>query len=479
MSLLATHFLDVVRGLPTLRAFNRGEAQIERIERSGDEYRTATMGTLRLAFLSGTVLELAATLGVALVAVTVGVRLVEGGIAFEPALTVLVLAPELYLPLRNLAAGFHASADGIAVADRLLGLIEAPAVVAGGAVVPPSLRSASIWFDGVSFSYPDRPSAAVSNVDLELSPGETVALVGQSGGGKSTLASLLLRFREPSDGRRPRGWPRPGGVRSGGMAHPDRLGAAEPDAVPWLGSGQHPARRLRRIRRGGAGVRTTCRRGLTRRGAPGRLRTLSGKGTGRCRPASGNASALARAFLRDAPLVVLDEPTANLDPSTAELVAEAIARLRLGRTVLLIAHDARLAAIADRTITDRGGRIVEGGDRMSATLRRLLGLAAMPRGRSPLSVALAASTILLGVGLIAASGYLISRAAEHPPISLSRRRSSSSASSASRGRWPGTSTGSSRTTWRRGRSGRSASSSTLESSRSRRRSSKDSAAVIS
>ena len=129
MSLLATHFLDVVRGLPTLRAFNRGEAQIERIERSGDDYRTATMGTLRLAFLSGTVLELAATLGVALVAVTVGVRLVEGGIAFEPALTVLVLAPELYLPLRNLAAGFHASADGIAVADRLLGLIEAPVVV--------------------------------------------------------------------------------------------------------------------------------------------------------------------------------------------------------------------------------------------------------------------------------------------------------------------------------------------------------------
>ena len=126
MSLLATHFLDVVRGLPTLRAFNRGEAQVERIEQSSDEYRTATMGTLRLAFLSGTVLELAATLGVALVAVTVGVRLVEGGIAFEPALTVLVLAPELYLPLRNLAAGFHASADGVAVADRLLALIERP-----------------------------------------------------------------------------------------------------------------------------------------------------------------------------------------------------------------------------------------------------------------------------------------------------------------------------------------------------------------
>ena len=139
MSLLSTHFLDVVRGLPTLRAFNRGEAQAARIEQVSDEYRRATMGTLRLAFLSGTVLELAATLGVALVAVTVGVRLVNGGIAFEPALTVLVLAPELYLPLRNLAAGFHASADGAAVADRLLGLIEQPVAVMAGTQQPPSV----------------------------------------------------------------------------------------------------------------------------------------------------------------------------------------------------------------------------------------------------------------------------------------------------------------------------------------------------
>jgi len=114
---------------------------------------------------------------------------------------VLVLAPELYLPLRNLAAGFHASADGVAVADRLLGLIERPGVARAGTTIPPSLRRAPIRFDAVSFSYPDRPSAAVSSLELEISPGETVALVGESGGGKSTLASLLLGFREPSAGR--------------------------------------------------------------------------------------------------------------------------------------------------------------------------------------------------------------------------------------------------------------------------------------
>ena len=131
MSLLANHFLDVVRGLPTLRAFNRGQAQAERIVEVSDEYRRASMGTLRAAFLSGAVLELAATLGIALVAVVVGVSLAEGDIGFEPALTVLVLAPELYLPLRNLAAQFHASADGAAVAARMLDLSEAPAVPAG------------------------------------------------------------------------------------------------------------------------------------------------------------------------------------------------------------------------------------------------------------------------------------------------------------------------------------------------------------
>ena len=145
MALLATHFLDVVRGLPTLRAYNRGEAQAEQVRVVSEEYRRSTMATLRVAFLSGTVLELAATLGIALVAVTVGVRLVEGGIGFEAGLAVLVLTPELYLPLRNLAAQFHASADGLAVAKRLLDLVDVdvrPGREPTPRRAPPSPRSA-------------------------------------------------------------------------------------------------------------------------------------------------------------------------------------------------------------------------------------------------------------------------------------------------------------------------------------------------
>ena len=136
LSLLSTHFADVVRGLPTLRAFNRSRAQADQVGAVGERYRVATMGTLRVAFLSGTVLELAATIGVALVAVTVGVRLVDGGIGFRAGLTVLVLSPELYAPIRNLAAQFHASADGAAVAGRLLDLIDASPSSRGHGAVP-------------------------------------------------------------------------------------------------------------------------------------------------------------------------------------------------------------------------------------------------------------------------------------------------------------------------------------------------------
>ena len=360
LSLLAAHFLDVVRGLPTLRAFNRSRAQTQRIAEVSDEYRRATMGTLRVACLSGAVLELAATLGIALVAVTVGVRLVEGGIGLEPALTVLLLAPELYLPIRNLAAQFHASADGWAVSARLVDLVEdeAPSVRAG-VEMPPSPREAPVRLEGVSFAYPAREGDVLRDVDLQLAPGETVALVGPSGGGKSTLASLILRLAEPTTGR----------VLAGGVD----LAACDPAEwralIAWVP--QRPTifrgSVLDNIRLGDQSAgEERVREAASLAGAhsfvsqlPDGYGTLVGDGGRPLSAGERRRIALARAFLRDAALVILDEPTADLDPESADIVCDAIERLRAGRTVLLIAHRLELAARADRVVRVERGLIFE------------------------------------------------------------------------------------------------------------------------
>ncbi len=359
LSRLANHFADVVRGLPTLRAFNRSRAQAEQIAAVSDRYRRATMGTLRVAFLSGAVLELAATIGIALVAVTVGVRLVDGGLGFEAGLTVLVLAPELYAPLRNLAAQFHASADGAAVAGRMLDLIDARPAVSRGREAAPDLRTTSIRLENVGFRYPGRPVPTLQGIDLELEPGETVALVGPSGSGKSTIASLLLRLSEPSEGRvtagradvarcAPEEWrrqlawvPQRPTLLRGTVAENIRLGdpSAADDLVRDAAALAGAAEFIREL--------------------PSGYDTLVGDGG---RPLSAGQTqriALARAFLRDSALVVLDEPTANLDPASAEIVADAIDQLGANRTVLLIVHRPELAVRADRVVRLDSGRVVE------------------------------------------------------------------------------------------------------------------------
>jgi ATP-binding cassette subfamily C protein CydD len=359
LALLATHFLDVIRGLPTLRAFNRGTAQSEQIARVSDDYRRATMGTLRVAFLSGAVLELAATLGIALVAVTVGVRLVDGGIAFQPALTVLLLAPELYMPLRNVGAQFHASADGLAVADRLLDLIEQPPAVRGGATAPPSPSEVPVRLEGVRYSYPAREGEVLRGIDLVLEPGETVALVGPSGGGKSTVASLLLRLADPTAGR----------VMSGDADLVTADAAAWRRHVAWLP--QRPtifqASVADNIRLGVPGASDDEVRAASVlagahsfvAGLPEGYSTLVGDAGRQLSTGQRQRIALARVFIRHAPLVILDEPTANLDHESAEVVGDAIERLRAGRTVLLIVHRPELAVLADRVIRLEAGCVLE------------------------------------------------------------------------------------------------------------------------
>jgi ABC-type transport system involved in cytochrome bd biosynthesis fused ATPase/permease subunit len=316
------------------------------------------MGTLRVSFLSGSVLELAATLGIALVAVTVGVRLVDGGLGLEAGLTVLVLAPELYLPLRRLGAEFHSSADGLAVADRMLSLLDAPAEVSAGEDRPaPSLRDQAVRLEHVSFSYPARPGRVLDGIDLELSPGQTVALVGESGSGKSTLAALLLRLMDPTEGR----------IAIG------RADIASCEVAEWRRHlawvPQHPTL-LRdtvagNIRLGAPfASEDTVRAAAVQAGAddfiealPHGYETIVGDGGRPVSTGERRRIALARAFLRDSPVVILDEPTADLDPASAALIAQAVRRLRKGRTVLLIAHRSELVDVADRVVVLEAGKV--------------------------------------------------------------------------------------------------------------------------
>ncbi|MGW2856324.1 thiol reductant ABC exporter subunit CydD, partial [Streptomyces sp. NPDC001215] len=197
LSRLSGHFLDVVAGLPTLKVFGRAKAQAESIKKITAEYRQATMRTLRIAFLSSFALELLATISVALVAVTIGMRLVHGDMDLYIGLVILVLAPEAYLPLRQVGTQYHAAAEGLSAAEEIFTVLETPVPASGTRRLP----HGEIAFEELTVRYPGRSSDAVSTVSLTVAPGETVALVGPSGAGKSTLLNVLLGFVTPTEGR--------------------------------------------------------------------------------------------------------------------------------------------------------------------------------------------------------------------------------------------------------------------------------------
>jgi len=261
---------------------------------------------------------------------------------------VLVLAPELYLPIRNLAAQYHAGADGLAVSGRLLDLIDDAEAVPQGTLSAPSPREVPVAIEGVTVAYPGRPVPALERFSLWLDPGETVALVGPSGAGKSTVASLLLRFVDPSAGR----------VSVGGvdLAGCDVAGWRE--CVAWVPQGPtlFHGTVAANIALGAPGATDDAVRDAARRAGadpfigalPDGYDTLVGEAGRALSAGQRQRIALARAFLRDAALVILDEPTANLDAASAERVAEAIGGLDC--TVLVITHDSRIASLADRVV---------------------------------------------------------------------------------------------------------------------------------
>ncbi|TCB99782.1 thiol reductant ABC exporter subunit CydD [Micromonospora zingiberis] len=356
LSRLGGHFLDMVAGLPTLRAFGRARAQTEAVRRMADGHRVATMKTLRIAFLSALVLELVATLSVALVAVPVGIRLLGGGLTLQIALLVLLLTPEAYLPLRAAGSRFHASMEGLTALDEAFTLTgSAPAPTARTGALPDG--RGEIRFEAVTVAY-DR-TVALRDVSLTIRPGERIAIIGPSGAGKSTLLGLLLGFVTPTAGR----------VTVAGVD----LAGADLDGwrrqLAWVPQRAHlfAASLADNIRLGTPEASSTAVATAVRDAAlddviaalPDGLDTLLGERGHGLSSGQRQRVALARAFLRDAPVVLLDEPTARLDTAAEAVVLSATHRLVAGRTALLVAHRPALLADADRILRVDDGRVTE------------------------------------------------------------------------------------------------------------------------
>jgi thiol reductant ABC exporter CydD subunit len=369
LSRLAARFLDALQGLPTLRAFGRAGAEADAIARASERHREVTMGVLRLAFLSALVLEALSTLGTAVVAVEVGLRLLYARIEFREALFVLVLAPEFYRPLRALGSAFHAGMVGREAAARIAEVLEvegAPSTPAtpraepavrgeGTRVAPPRIA-----LEAVRFAYaPGRP--ALDGFSLTLPAGGTVALVGPSGAGKTTVAWLLLRFLEPDGGAIT-----VDGVSLGARGAEEwRRHVAWVPQRPYLFHGTVRDNLL--LGRPGASS-AELEEAAAQAQFDGVLREMSrgwatpvGEGGERLSGGQAQRLALARAFLKDAPVLVLDEPTAQLDPESEAAVLAAMDRLCQGRTVLIVAHRLTTVTRAHHVALVAHGRVVEEG----------------------------------------------------------------------------------------------------------------------
>jgi len=363
LSRMSAHFLDVLQGLTTLKLFGRSREQIQVIARVSDQFRETTLSVLRVAFLSALVLELVATISTAIVAVEIGLRLLYGRMIFEQAFFVLLLAPEFYLPLRLLGTRFHAGMSGVAAAQRIFAVLETELPTAAVAPAVTALPSRmDIRFDDVYYAYEGGDRPALQGIALHIAPGQKVALVGPTGAGKSSVAHLLLRFINPDRGE----------IRVDGVP----LSALPVDAwrqqVAWVPQTPYlfHASVAENIRIGKPDaswveIERAARFAYADEfilALPSGYDTLVGERGARLSGGQAQRIALARAFLKDAPLLILDEATSNLDPESEQLLQKATASLMAERTVLIIAHRLNTVARADQIIVMNRGAVVEAGD---------------------------------------------------------------------------------------------------------------------
>jgi len=357
---MSGHFLDVIQGLTSLKLFNASRREARMIARISDDYRRSTLSVLRIAFLSSFALEFFSTISIAIVAVLIGFRLYWGEMDFFHGFFVLLLAPEFYLPLRNMGSHYHARMEAIGAAERMVEILETPLPVqaARHRLAPGTPMDLSL--EQVSFDYPDGRSGVV-DLGFQVHAGESLALVGPSGAGKSTTLNLLLGFLQPQsgtiriDGRPlaeidPADWRRqiallPQRPTLFPMSVQDNIRLARPEA------GLDQVKKAARLARADHFIEQL----------PQGYATLVGEGGRRLSGGEVQRIALARAFLKDAPLVLLDEATANLDLHSETLIRQGIAELARGRTLIMVAHRLSTVQHLPRILVLDRGQLVEQG----------------------------------------------------------------------------------------------------------------------